>query len=176
MLTRIRQARRTRLALALVAIFAFAAPVNAAGSSSLYESYDLTGYEVWFTPTTGTFVGVGTGSAGNLSAWYTAIDHSIVISPTGTIDGGRAVLQRADGVRMEGRFNGGTVWQTYDGPNCTNEEHQVAGTVTDVTRTDRPGETGVGYFTATLKHFRAWLFGTCYSYSASVNGTFSILF
>ena len=48
--------------------------------------------------------------------------------------------------------------------------------VTDVTRSDRPGETGVGYFTATLQHYRVWAFGDCYSYSARVDGTFSILF
>jgi hypothetical protein len=154
----------------------FAAPVNAASSSTLYEVYSLTGYEIWFTPTTGTFVGVGTGASGDLSGWYTAIDHSVVITPTGTVDGGRAMLQRVDGVRMEGQFSGGTVWQTVDGAGCTNEQHHVVGVVTDVTRSDRPGDTGVGYFTATLEHYRTWLFGDCYSYSARVDGSFSILF
>jgi hypothetical protein len=174
--TRFHQARRVRLALAFVAALAFAAPVNAAGSSSLYEVYSLTGYEVWFTSTTGTFVVVGTSSAGDLSAWYTAIDHSVSISPTGTVTGGRAILQRVDGVRMNARFNDGQIWQTNDGQGCTNEQHEVTGAVTDVTRSDRPGEVGVGFFTATLKHYRASLFGRCYSYSASVHGTFSILF
>ena len=177
MFTRFRQARRAHIALALIAAFAFAAPVNAAAAtSSLYEVYDLTGYEVWYAPTTGTFVGVGSGAAGEISGWYTAVDHDSVIIPTGTINGGSAVLQRVDGVRMSGRFNGGNVWQTSDGPGCTNDEFQITGTVADVTRSDRPGDTGVGYFSATLKHYRAWIFGDCYSYSAKVTGTFSILF
>ena len=154
-----RQARRARLALALFAALAFAAPVNAAGSTSLYEVYNLTGYEVWFTDTTGTFVGVGTGSSGDLSGWYTAIDHSVVISPTApsTADGGSAARRRR---AHERPFNGGNIWQTNDGAGCTNEEHHVTGMVTDVTRSDRPGETGVGYFTATLEHYRVWAFGT----------------
>jgi len=177
LLTKVRQARRARLALALVAAFAFAAPANAfAATSSLYETYELTGYEVWYAPTTGTFVGVGSGAAGDISAWYTSVDHDAVIIPSGLVNGGIANLQRVDGVRMSGEFSGGNVWQTSDGPGCSNDEFQISGTVEDVTRTDRPGETGYGYFTATLKHYRAWIFGDCYSYSAKVTGTFSILF
>ena len=179
MLTRIRQARRARLALALVAAFAFAAPANVAaanGASSLYETYELTGYEVWYAPTTGTFVGVGSGTAGEISGWYTAVDHDAVIIPSGLVTGGVAALQRVDGVQMNGRFTGGNVWQTNDGPGCSNDEFQISGTVADVTRTDRPGESGFGYFSATLKHYRTWIFNDCYSYSAKVTGTFSILF
>lgn len=177
MLTKIRQARRARLVLAVLAALAFAAPANAAAAtSSLYETYDLTGYEVWYAPTTGTFVGVGSGTAGEISAWYTAVEHDAVIIPTGRVSGGTAVLQRVDGVRMSGTFSGGNVWQTSDGPGCTNDEFQMTGTVADVTRSDRPGDTGYGYFTATLKHYRAWIFGDCYSYSAKVTATFSILF
>ena len=177
MLTKIRQARGARLALALIAAFAFAAPASAsAATSSLYETYDLTGYEVWYAPTTGTFVGVGSGTAGEISAWYTSVDHDAVIIPNGRVTGGSAALQRVDGVRMTGEFSGGTVWQTNDGPGCTNDEFQMTGTVANVTRSDRPGDTGYGYFTATLKHYRAWIFGDCYSYSAKVTGTFSILF
>ena len=172
----VRRARRARLALALLAAFAFAAPVNASATTFLYEAYDLTGYQVAYAPDRGTFVGVGSGSAGNLSAWYTQVDHSLVITPAGTVTGGTATLHRADGVTMSGRFSGGTVWMTYDGPNCTNESHEVRGTLTDVTRSDRPGETGIGYFSATLKHYRAWIFGSCYSYSAKVTGTISVLF
>ena len=179
MLTNLRRARRARIALALVAAFAFAAPATASAAStstSLYETYDLTGYEVWYAPTTGTFVGVGSGTAGEISAWYTAVDHDEVIIPSGSVNGGTSVLQRTDGIQMSGHFSGGTVWQTNDGPGCSNDEFQISGTVDGVTRTDRPGDTGVGYFTATLKHYRTWIFNDCYSYSAKVTGTFSILF
>jgi hypothetical protein len=179
LLTKVRRTRRARIALVLMAAFAFAAPTAASAattSPSLYEVYDLTGYEVWYAPTTGTFVGVGSGAAGEISAWYTAVEHDAVIIPTGSVNGGTSVLQRADGVQMTGRFSGGTVWQSNDGPGCSNDEFQITGTVADVTRTDRPGDTGVGFFTATLKHYRAWIFNDCYSYSAKVTGTFSILF
>ena len=179
MLTKTRHGRSARLALALVAAFAFAAPATtmaATTTTSLYETYDLTGYEVWYAPTQGTFVGVGSGTAGEISAWYTSVEHDAVIIPSGHVNGGTAVLQRVDGVRMTGRFSGGNVWQTSDGPGCTNDEFQLFGTVADLTRSDRPGDSGYGYFTATLKHYRAWMFGDCYSYSAKVTGTFSILF
>ncbi len=76
--------------------------------------------------------------------------------------GGRAVLQRLDGVQMDGTFSDGFVWQTNDGAGCTNESHEVVGTVTGLTRSDRPGETGVGFFNATLVHYRTMLFNRCY--------------
>jgi hypothetical protein len=168
--------RASRIALAVsLSLFALVPTTNAAVGSTSYEVYALHGAEVWFTPTTGTFVGIGNGDAGDLSGWYTAVDHSLVISPSGAITGGTASLVRVDGVRMTGYFDGGTVIQTGFGDSCTQESHQVAGTLTGVTRTDRPGATGVAYFSATLTHYRTWFLGKCYSYSASVEGTFSIL-
>jgi hypothetical protein len=175
-LTIVRRARLARLALALLATFAITSPASAAETTVLYEVYDLTGYQVAYAPDRGTFMGVGTGSAGDLSGWFTQVDHSLVITPTGTVTGGYATFTRSDGVSMSGRFTGGIVWMTYDGPNCTNESHEVRGTLSDVARSDRPGETGIAYFSATLQHYRAWIFSSCYSYWAKVTGTFSILF
>ena len=139
-----------------------------------YEVYALRGFEIWFTPTVGTFVGVGEGSDARLSGWYTSIEHSVAISPTGSITGGTATLQRVDGVSMQGTFSTGTIRQLIDGAGCTNELHEVFGSVHGLTSTDRPGETGVGYFHALLEHHRVWVFGDCYSYSATVNGSFSV--
>jgi hypothetical protein len=164
---------------AVAALLLVSGPVSAATTSQTYEIYALHGYEVWFTDTVGTFMGAGTGAglgaAGDLSGWYTSVEHSLAITPTGTVTGGRAVLQRLDGVRMDGTFSDGYVWQTNDGAGCTNESHQVIGTVTGLTRSDRPGEIGVAFFNATLVHYRTMLFNRCYAYSASVTGTFSIL-
>jgi hypothetical protein len=171
----VRRARWARLSLALIATFAFAVPANAAETSVLYEVYDLTGYQVAYAPDRGTFMGVGSGSAGELSAWFTQVDHSLVITPSGTVTGGHATFTRSDGVSMSGRFTGGIVWMTNDGPNCTNESHEVRGMLSDVTRSDRPDAKGIAYFSATLQHYRAWIFGSCYSYFAKVTGTFSIL-
>jgi hypothetical protein len=177
--------RTARLApAALAGLLLMGGPVNAASTSQTYEVYALRGYEVWFTDTVGTFMGAGTGSGmmgagmggtGDLSGWYTSVEHSVAITPTGTVNGGRAVLQRLDGVRMDGTFSGGYVWQTNDGAGCTNESHQVVGTVSGLTRSDRPSEVGVAFFNATLVHYRTMIFNRCIAYSASVNGTFSIL-
>ncbi len=108
---------RARLALLAALVVQLVVPGLARGAA--FETYSVTGYEVWFTPTVGTFVGTGGGSAGTLSAWHSSIEHSVVISPTGTITGGWATLYRLDGVRISGYFSDGTVQQTYDGPDCT---------------------------------------------------------
>ncbi|HSH21609.1 MAG TPA: hypothetical protein VK992_03200 [Candidatus Caenarcaniphilales bacterium] len=164
---------RARLALLAALVVQLVVPGLARGAA--FETYSVTGYEVWFTPTVGTFVGTGGGSVGTLSAWQSSIEHSVVISPTGTITGGWATLYRLDGVRISGYFSDGTVQQTYDGPDCTDESHAVTGSLTSVSRSDSAA-VGTGVFEATLVHHRAWFFGRCISYSASVTGTISLLF
>ncbi len=163
------------LGLSLALLLAVHAALAAPARASTYESYTLTGYEIWFAPTVGTFAGTGNGPTGALSAWYGSIEHSGVISPAGTINGGWATLYRLDGVRISGRFATGTVWLVNDGPGCTDETHVVRGILAGASRTDRE-EVGSGYLEATLVHHRAWLFGRCISYSASVNGTLSLVF
>jgi len=155
----------------LLAALAFPAQVSAMS----LESYSMTGYEVFYAPTRAVFVGAGNGEAGplELSGWYTSVDHTLSVSP-GFVTGGFASLQRIDGVRIEGYFTDGTVAQTNPGPDCTTETHTVKGMLRNVTRSDSPGVTGYAYFEATLTHFRAWVFGTCYSYSAKVEGTISV--
>ncbi|HUG48669.1 MAG TPA: alcohol dehydrogenase catalytic domain-containing protein [Candidatus Limnocylindria bacterium] len=140
-----------------------------------HETYLLSGYEIFFAPTMAVFAGTGGAGEGSLSAWYGSIQHSGVISPTGTIEGGWAVLYRHDGVRIGGWFSGGDVVLTDEGPGCTTEAHSVEGTLIGVTRSDT-GAVGTGVFRATLLHHRAWLFGTCISYSASVNGSIELTF
>ena len=173
--THARGARLGRLGALATALLlaAFAAPGAVHGA--VYESYSLTGYEVWFSPTVGTFVGTGRGTAGELAAWHSSIEHSVVVNPTGTITGGWATLFRVDGVRISGWFSEGSLQQTNDGPGCTNESHTVTGRLSSVSRSDT-GAVGTGVFHATLEHHRVWLFGRCISYSASVNGTISLLF
>ena len=167
--------RRPLLAgLIAIAILSLQLAIPVATRAATYEVYTLRGFEIWFTPTIGTFVGVGDGSDARLSGWYTSIEHTVAITPTGFITGGNATLQRVDGVRMAGTFSTGIVRQLVDGAGCTNELHEVVGSVHGLTRSDRPGETGAGHFQATLEHHRAWAFGGCYSYSATVNGTFAI--
>jgi hypothetical protein len=150
-----------------------------AAAGGLYETYAIQGYEVWYAPTVGTFVGTGAGTDGfgaalDLNAWHARIEHDELLIPSGRVTGGKATLYRLDGVRIEGYFSDGLATQTYPGPECTTEYHTVTGTLRDVTSSARPGVTGVGHFSATLVHYRAHVFGSCYAYSASVSGTITV--
>ena len=170
--------RRTRRAagpLLLVAIVGLHAGAPGPARATEFESYQLFGYEVFYSPTRAMFAGTSDDGLGGVSAWYSSIDHSVVISPSGAITGGWAVLHRPDGVSIGGWFSEGLVTLTNEGPGCTLESHEVVGTLSGVTRSDRSGS-GSGVFRATLHHHRAWLFGTCISYSASVSGTMEVSF
>lgn len=163
------------LVLAALLVVSIGGPGASVARAAQHETYSLSGYEIWFTPSVGVFAGRGNGSVGELSAWYSSIEHSQVISPSGTIIGGWAMLYRLDGVRIGAHFNGGTVVQTNVGANCTAESHVVTGTLADVRRSDSDAS-GTGEFLATLVHHRAWLFGQCISYAATVNGTINLTF
>ena len=167
------------LAGALVLIVAGLVLPARAAAASVYESYAIQGYEVWYAPTAATFVGTGAGTDGlgealELNAWHARIEHDEVLIPSGNITGGKATLLRLDGVTIEGYFADGVATQSYPGPDCTTEYHTVTGTLHDVTSSALPGQVGVGYFNATLVHYRAFVFGACYAYSASVNGTITV--
>ena len=173
-----RTGRRTRRAAALVllaAIVGLYAGAPGPARATEVESYQLDGYEVFYSPTRAMFAGTSGDGLGGVSAWYSSIDHSLVISPSGAITGGWAVLHRPDGVRIGGWFSGGDVVLVDDGPGCTTEAHSVEGALVSVTRSDT-GAVGSGVFRATLLHHRAWLFGTCISYSASVSGSIELTF
>lgn len=163
------------LLLAALLVVTIAGPGAGVARAAVPETYSVSGYEIWFTPTVGVFAGRGHGGAGEVSAWYSSIEHSQVISPSGTIVGGWATLYRLDGVRISGHFSGGTVVQTNEGASCTTESHVVSGNLADVRRSDST-MTGTGEFLATLVHHRAWLFGQCISYAATVNGTIDLTF
>ncbi len=170
-----RRARPARAGLAVMVILFAQLGLPGVARGGAYETYSLTGYEVWFTPTVGSFAGTGSGQAGPLSAWYGSIEHSPVISPSGTITGGWATLYRLDGVRISGQLSSGFVQQTNEGAGCTDESHAVTGLLTGVSRSGVT-EVGAGVFRASLVHHRVWVFGRCISYAASVSGTISLAF
>jgi len=148
-----------------------ASPVAATEQAT--ERYALGGYEVWYSPTMAVFAGTSRVAGADLSAWYATIEHSLVINPSGTVTGGFATLYLPDGVRITGRFSDGTIVQTDPGVNCTTEYHAIAGNLRDVSRSD-VGAVGTAALSATLVHHRAWIFGRCLSYAASVEGTIEI--
>src|SRR3954454_19367051 len=168
-----RALNRRASALALLAICAsLAVPLPAAAAAPETDTYSMTGYEVYYAPDQAVFVGAGAGLDGprELSGWYTSVYHTLSVSP-GNVTGGSATLQRIDGVRIDGTFSGGDVAQTNPGYDCTTETHIVTANLENVMRTDQPGVMGTGVLTATLTHYHAWIFGTCYAYSARVDAT-----
>jgi hypothetical protein len=172
----IRSLNRRASALALVAITAsMAAPLPSAAAEAQPDTYSMTGYEVYYAPDQAIFVGTGAGLDGprELSGWYTSVYHTLSVSP-GNVTGGGATLQRIDGVRIDGAFSGGDVAQTNPGYDCTTETHVVTAQLVNVTRSDVPGVVGTGVLTATLTHYHAWAFGTCYAYSARVDATIAV--
>ena len=136
----------------------------------------MSGYEVYFGPDHAVFLGTGSGYDGphELSGWYTSVYHSLVVVPSGVVTGGNAFLQRIDGVQIQGDISGGEAVQTTPGDNCTTETHQVTAQLVNVTRTDESGAVGTAVMNATLTHYHAWIFGSCYAYAARVDGTITV--
>jgi hypothetical protein len=167
---------RGTAALAFLAVLATSAvPVAAAAATT--ETYTMGGYEVFYAPDHAVFVGTGSGSGGplELSGWYTSVYHSLVVVPSGEVTGGSAVLQRIDGVQIRGDILSGEAVQTNPGANCTTETHAVTAILDNVTRSDTPGKTGTAVLMATLTHYHVWVFGTCYAYSARVDGSITVI-
>ena len=166
---------RGTAALAFLAVLATSA-VPAAAAAATTETYTLGGYEVYFGTDHAIFVGTGTGQDGlhELSGWYTSVFHSVVIDPTGIVTGGNAFLQRIDGVQISGDITGGGATQTAAGDNCTTQTYAITAYLSGATRTDDPGAVGTAQLSATLTHYRSWFLGSCWVYSASVDGTITI--
>jgi hypothetical protein len=140
------------------------------------ETYTLSGYEVYFGSDHAVFVGTGSGDGGlnELSGWYTSVYHSLSIDPTGDVTGGYAALQRVDGVEIGGFITGGGATLTDEGDNCTTQTYAITADVSDATRTDEPGNAGTAELDATLTHYRTWILGGCWVYSASISGTVTV--
>jgi len=139
-------------------------------------TYSISGLEVWPTPYAATFVGTAQSDTGTWGGWRARIDHSGVISPTGWIGGGYAELFSGDLTTVRGTFSGGTI--TLIGGSeteCVTMTHAVSGTLVDVVRPGVIGA-GTGTLTATLTHYRLWVFGRCITYSASASGSIALTF
>jgi hypothetical protein len=102
------------------------------------------------------------------------VDHT-PLTDTASITGGYARLVTSRFVIVRGDFSGGSVTLTWRAAGCGNERFAVEGTLTNVRRSDSSA-VGTGTFSATLTHYRAWLFGRCQTYSATVRGTIGLSF
>jgi hypothetical protein len=131
----------------------------------------IRGVEVAFTSTRGTFVGKATGDVPGY--WKAVVDHT-PLSPDATITGGSFTLVMATWQQIVGTFDvGGTVTRTNPGTGCTNQNYDVADTLSNV-GVGGPG-TGTGSFHVVLTHKRTFVpFVGCVTYSATVAGTLTL--
>lgn len=160
---------------ALAAVAALAVPA-AASAAPASTSFAIVGYEYAFTSTVGNFAGTGVGNAGDRAVWNASVEHEpLGSSATPAITGGsfqmgtRSPSWQFDTVT--GAFTGGQIQTITSGPNCTNQQYSVTGTLENVATTTTSG--GSGSFAAVLTHYRTMFFGRCVIYSARVVGNVS---
>jgi hypothetical protein len=164
---------RSSLAL-FVAVAALVLPAGAT-AAPVSTSFAIVGYEYAFTSTVGSFAGTGAGNAGDTAVWNTRVEHDPLGSMPTYVNGGtfqmatRNPTGHVDMVTGTFVHHGGMITTRNSGPNCTNQQFLVTGTLHDVATTTTSG--GTGTFAATLTHFRTLLFGRCVIYKARVAGT-----
>jgi hypothetical protein len=170
-----------RSVLLFVVALAMALSIPAAAAAApVSTTFAVSGHEYAFTSTVGCFAGAAVGNAGDRAAWNTCVEHDPLGSAPTYVTGGRfAMATRSPAGRYDyvtGTFvhHGGTIETIDPGANCTNQRYRVTGTLEDVrTRTTSGGS---GAFAATLRHFRARIFGRCIAYRATVVGTASFAY
>lgn len=123
--------RFLRMAAVVAAAGVLAGLASSAGAATFTDS--LTGVEVAFTSSQGTFTGVATG--GLPGGWLAVVDHT-KLSPNATITAGSFTLATVfNGLpgTLSGRFaDRGSVKLINPGLNCTNQKFTVAESLTGV--------------------------------------------
>jgi hypothetical protein len=163
---------RSSLAL-LVAVAALVLPVGASARPTS-TSFAIVGYEYAFTSTVGSFAGTGAGNGGDTAVWNARVEHDPLGSTPTYVNGGtfqmatRSPTWHVDTVTGTFVRHGGMITTLNSGPNCTNQQFLVTGTLHNVATTTTSG--GTGTFAATLTHFRTSLLGRCVIYAARVAG------
>ena len=166
--------RRPMLAAALLSLgIGLVSPLTVSGAT-VSGTYAISGHEYYATATQGRFAGSAVGSSGDRATWNASVNHT-PLTDRASITGGDATLLTSHLVRIRAYFSDGSVVETSDGPNCTDQTFAVQGTLTKVTRSDSRRH-GTGTFYATLTHLRADILGSCLVYSASVSGTIDLSF
>jgi hypothetical protein len=157
---------RSLAAALVVAVIALIAPAVASAADDT-----VSGVEIAFTSTQGTFAGKANGDVPGY--WKAVVDHT-PLSPDATITGGSFRLVTTTLQTIVGTFDyGGTVTRTNPGLGCTNQTYDVSDTLSNV-GVGGPG-TGTGSFSVALTHKRAFVpFIGCVTYAATVAGTLSL--
>ena len=165
---------RARLAfIPLTVALAIALPGTAL-AATVSDTYTIRGAEYYATSTQGRFGGTASGNTGDSATWQATVNHTSLTN-TADITGGTARLVTSRLVVVEGQFTDGDVTLINRAAGCGTETFAVDGTLENVTRSDKRA-IGSGEFVATLTHYRASLFGTCRTISATVRGTITLDF
>ena len=166
-----------RLSILLVAALALLmAPATAAAAQTYGDT--ISGYEYAFTSTDGRFAGTASGALPG--SWNADVQHTplcLSCTTTATVTGGSfslATTHNGFPVLVSGAFVGGTVQVTNVGSNCSNQTFAVDGILGNVGWWSSGSGSGTGTFRATLTHYRHSVFGSCFTYGASVRGTLSL--
>lgn len=163
-----------RMVLLVAALAFFVAPATAAAAQTYSDT--ISGYEYAFTSTDGKFAGTASGALPG--SWNADVQHTplcLSCTPTATITGGSFSLATTHNglpALVSGVFVGGTVQVTNVGSNCSNQTFAVNGILGKVGWWS--SGRGSGIFRATLTHYRRSVFGSCFTYGASVRGTLSL--
>ena len=129
------------------------------------------------TTTEGQFVGEATGSYNG--TWYIDVRHQDLTHHPDYITGGSFQLDTLINgwpSAIKGSFVpwGGTVSQVSGFSGCTNQQYAVHGALDNV---GVNGGNGSGSFSATLTHYRTYVwFVGCVVYAATISGTVSLSF
>jgi hypothetical protein len=168
--------KRPALSMALALGATLLLGITAAASSSYTES--IHGSELPNATTTeGQFVGEATGSYDG--TWYIDVRHQDLSHHAAYITGGSFQLNTLINgwpAAIKGSFVpwGGTVSQVSGFSGCTNQQYAVRGALNNV---GVNGGNGSGSFSATLTHYRTYVwFVGCVVYAATISGTVSLTF
>jgi hypothetical protein len=165
---------RLRLAVAPIALAAAIAVPGTVLAATVSDTYTIRGAEYYATSTQGRFAGGASGNTGDSATWQATVNHT-PLADSAEITGGTARLATSRFVVVRGEFSGGDVTLVSRQAGCGIETYDVDGALENVTRSDSSA-VGSGEFTATLTHYRAFLFGACRTYSATVRGTIELSF
>jgi hypothetical protein len=147
-----------RLLVLAATAFAAAARAAAAGGRDAYVDR-VVGTELpTATSTSGTFVGLATGSLPG--SWRVRIEHEpLAAGPRVAVSGGTFVVRSLDGRTVSGRVTDGSVTVRSRGGGCTAQVYAVDAQLT------------AGRFRGTLTHHRRSFLGSCLIYAATISGS-----
>jgi hypothetical protein len=158
--------RRIRiLFLAIITTVAITA-VPAVALATTTVTYGVSGLEYAATPTAGSFAGAAV-ARDDLGTWRATVLHgALPVNPGGTalVTGGAFGLNGRTR-DLAGGMDGGTITLLATS-SCGKQTYSVTGHLTLA-----PSGTGDASFAMLLTHYRLRLFGSCFTYGATVQGT-----